>query len=79
MKQAHFTQANSSLGSVGAKPIPAYIDEQSKLVVTCWKMSLMERIKFLFSGKIWVCTIADKKNVQRSVLSTDEQKIFGKP
>ncbi len=78
MRQEHFEQANSSLGSMGAKPIPAYVDEASKLIVTCWKMSIWERIKFLFSGKVWVCTIADRKNVQRSVLSTDEGKIFGK-
>lgn len=77
MKQIGFKMANNSLGTNGKKPVPVFVDESARLVVSCWKMSFRERILTLFTGRIWVCTISDPKNVQPSVLSTNTEKIFG--
>ena len=78
MEQVYFKEANNSLGAVGKKPVPAYTNGDQNFVVTCWRMSFWERVRALFLGHVWVCTIANPKNVQPSVLSTDASKIFGK-
>lgn len=79
MKHVDFKEANTKLGSDGVKVLPAYVDEANHLVVTCWRMSFWERVKALFLGKVWVCSIADKKSVQRSVPSMDVKRLFGQP
>jgi hypothetical protein len=79
MKNVDFKEANTILGSDGVKVLPAYVDEQNHLVVTCWRMSLWERVKALFSGRVWICTLADKKSVQRSVPCMDEKRLFVQP
>jgi hypothetical protein len=35
------------------KPLPAFKNKDGE-VVTCWKMTLSERIKFLLSGKMYI-------------------------
>lgn len=79
MKHVDFKEANTKLGSDGVKVLPAYVDEANHLVVTCWRMSFWERVKALFLGRVWVCSIADKKSVQRSVPSMDVKRLFGQP
>ena len=34
-------------------PLPVYKDAQGT-IVSCWKMTFKERIKFLFTGKVYV-------------------------
>jgi hypothetical protein len=33
--------------------LPAHVDQTGN-VTTCWKANLMERLAFLFTGKLWV-------------------------
>lgn len=33
-------------------PLPAFKAENGE-VITCWKLSFIERIKVLFTGKVW--------------------------
>lgn len=33
-------------------PLPAYTDE--KETISCWKLSLIERIKIVINGKLWL-------------------------
>ena len=36
-------------------PLPAYQDDESGgRIIHCWKVSIKERIKILFTGKLWV-------------------------
>ena len=78
MKQIEFKQANKSLAIVGKLPIPAYVDESVPQVVTCWKLSFLERVKLLFTGKVFTCTIANHNRVQLTVLNINEKEIFPK-
>lgn len=39
-------------------PLPAFKNEGPKgEVITCWKLSLAERLKILFTGRLWVCLL----------------------
>lgn len=76
MKQIEFSEANNSLAVAGRDPIPAYIDESIPQVVTCWKFSLLERLKLLFTGKVFSCTLANPNRVQMTVLNINKEEIF---
>lgn len=76
MKQIQFKQANKSLAVVGRSPIPAYVDENVPQVVTCWKLSFWERIKLLFTGKVFTCTLASPSRIQMTVLNINQNDIF---
>ena len=36
------------------QPLPALKDETGA-VVSCWKLSIKERLKLLFTGRLWLC------------------------
>lgn len=76
MKQIEFKQANKSLALVGKAPIPAYVDEQIPQVVTCWHLSFWERVKLLFTGKVFACTLSAHTRVQMTVLNINQNEIF---
>lgn len=76
MKQITFKEANKSLAVVGKEPIPAYVDETIPQVVTCWKMSLWERLKILFTGKVYSCTLSSHTRLQMTVLNINKKQIF---
>lgn len=76
MKQIHFAQANKTLALKGQAPVPAHVDEESGLVVTCWHLSLKERLKMLFGGRIFVCAISGRKVVPVTMLKMSEKDIF---
>ncbi len=44
-------------------PIPAFkvLNDENCEVVTCWKLTLTERLKLLFSGKLWVSNLTFNK------------------
>lgn len=43
--------------------LPAFKDEDG-VVVTCWKMSWIERLKVLFTGKVWKTQLTFNKPLQ---------------
>ena len=39
-------------------PLPAFREQKTPFtVVSCWKLTLLERFKVLFSGKMWFSTL----------------------
>lgn len=57
MKPIAFSEANTvfATGQKEYLPLPAYQHKDNwKGVSSCWGLSLMERIKILFTGKVWV-------------------------
>lgn len=76
MKQIEFNEANKSLAIVGKAPIPAYVDENVPQVVTCWYLSLWERVKLMFTGKVYSCTLANTKRMPMTVLNINKKEIF---
>ena len=45
------------------QPLPAFLDEEGT-VVTVWKLSLWERIRVLFTGRLYMITMTFKSPVQ---------------
>lgn len=53
-------------------PLPAYRDENdvNGRAIFCWKLSIKERIKLLFSGKIWHHVLTFNNPLQPQLLET---------
>jgi hypothetical protein len=53
------------------KPLPALkFDDDKGQVTTCWNLSVKERLRVLFTGKIWVSLLLFGKPVMPQYLST---------
>ena len=56
------------------KPLPAYKSEDGT-VISCWRLTLRERVKLLFTGKIWVGMLMFDKPLTPIFLETRSQFI----
>ena len=54
--------------------LPALRNEDGE-VITCWKLSFKERIKILFTGKIWLGILTFNKLLQPLKMSCDKPPI----
>lgn len=64
MKPVKFEGCNTTIAKDQPEYIalPAKIDEGiESMVTTLWKASFKERLKFLFTGKMWVYVLTFKK------------------
>ena len=57
--------------------LPAYKDTEGR-VVTCWKLSIKERIKLLFTGIIWHDTLTFNNPLQPVTFHVYKKEIFNK-
>lgn len=48
-------------------------------VISCWKMSLRERLKVLFTGKIWLCLLSFNKPLTPSIVSVNRKELYSRP
>ena len=72
MKPVKFKEMQTTYVANGCGELPAYSfkdKNDNHQVITCWKAGIKERIKFLFTGTIWVNVIA--KRPQPQYLSVD--------
>lgn len=54
-------------------PLPAHIEfDQYGTVTCCWELTLWERIKLLFSGRIWHQILAFRQPLQPQRLMIDK-------
>ena len=53
------------------RPLPALKMEDGE-IVTCWKPSIRERLKILFSGKIWLNVLTFNKPLQPLLISANK-------
>ena len=61
-------------------PLPALrIDTPQGEVVTCWKMTLKERIKVVFTGKIWLSLMSFNKPLTPSFMSVNRKEVYSRP
>jgi len=44
-------------------PLPALIESDGN-ILTCWKLSFVERLAILFSGRVWIQTLTFHKPLQ---------------
>ena len=43
-------------------PLPAFKNESPQgEVISCWQLSFIERMRILFTGKLWVCLLSFNK------------------
>ncbi len=57
MKPIPFKESNVTYGKNQPEylPLPAYHDhEQGGRIFHCWKLTLRERVKVLFTGRLWI-------------------------
>lgn len=61
-------------------PLPALKLEGSEgHVVTCWKMTFKERIKVLFTGKVWLNLMSFNKPLTPSYMSVNRKDVYSLP
>lgn len=48
-------------------------------VITCWKMSFKDRIKVLFTGKVWLSLMTFNKPLTPSYMSVNRKEVYSVP
>lgn len=56
MKPIYFPQSTKELQKNGCLPLPVWSD--GKQCVSCWKPTFIERLKILFTGKVWLGVVS---------------------
>jgi hypothetical protein len=58
-------------------PLPAFKDEgEMGQVVSCWKLSFVERLRILFNGKLWVSLATFHKPLTPSFFTTKKSEVL---
>lgn len=58
-------------------PLPALkIDSPNGEVVSCWRLSFLERIKVLFTGRVWLSLMTFGKPLTPSYISVNRKEVF---
>jgi len=82
MKPIKFKECNTTLKSndKNIADLPALVmNDNDKIVVTCWKLSFVERIKILVTGKMWNCTMTFGKPLMPVKLTVDRKEAYVLP
>jgi hypothetical protein len=60
-------------------PLPAHkVDSPQGEVICCWEMSIIERIKVLFTGKVWLCLLSFNRPLTPNLLTVNKEDLFDK-
>ena len=76
MKIIPFKEANFNIQTQQGD-IPLYKSVQGKYV-TCWKLSIIERLKILFTGKFWNVQITNNKPPMPIIFSVNKSQVIVK-
>jgi hypothetical protein len=58
-------------------PLPAFKNNSDKgEVISCWQLSIVERLRILFTGKLWVCLLSFNKPLTPSFLTTKKKELI---
>ena len=61
-------------------PLPAFRNDSPEgEVISCWKLSFTERIRILFTGKLWVSMMTFNKPLTPSFFSTKKSEVITVP
>ena len=75
MRTTDFPEYNSLITSTGKLPVKTYATRDGKVVV-CWRMSFIERLQALFTGRIWAVQATGNKGYHPTLLTTDKDVVF---
>ena len=60
-------------------PLPAFkINEPEGRIISCWKLSFIERMRILFKGKLWVSLMSFNKPLTPSYFTTKKSDLITK-
>jgi len=57
------------------KPLPAYQHKQNDwqgMITCCWKLTIKERVKLLFTGKLWHTILTFNHPLQPQLMRVDK-------
>ena len=58
-------------------PLPAHKNATERgEVISCWKLSFKERVRILFTGKLWVSLLSFNKPLTPSFFTTKKSDVF---
>lgn len=58
-------------------PLPAFKNDSPQgEVVSCWHLSLKERLRLLFTGKLWVCLLSFNNPLTPSFFTTKKSDVL---
>ena len=61
-------------------PLPALkIQSEYGEVVSCWRMSFRDRVKVLFTGKVWLSLMSFNKPLTPSFMSVNRKDVYEHP
>ena len=59
------------------QPLPAFIEKSDKgQVISCWKLSIKERLRILFFGKLWCCMLTFNKPLTPVFFTTKKSDVL---
>ena len=59
------------------QPLPALkIDSEQGEVISCWHMSLKERLTVLFTGNVWLSLVSFNKPLTPSFMSVNRKEVY---
>ena len=79
MTPIKFPEANVTFAKDQSEyqPLPAFkSDTQQGEVVSCWQLSLKERLRLLFTGKLWVSLLTFNKPLTPSFFTTKKSEVL---
>lgn len=61
-------------------PLPALrIDSPTGEVVSCWKLTFKERVKIMFTGRVWLSLMSFNKPLTPSYLAVNRKEVYSHP
>ena len=79
MKPIKFKEQNVTYAENQSEylPLPAFKVEGGKgEVISCWQLSITERLRILFTGKLWVCLLSFNKPLTPSFFTTKKSEVL---
>lgn len=79
MKPTEFKESNTTFGKnqPNYSPLPALSFKDSQgIVITCWKLSFFERMKLIFTGRIWLSSMTFLQPLQPLYLTVNKNEVI---
>lgn len=79
MKPIKFKEQNCTFAENQPEylPLPALkVGNKEGQVISCWKLSFMERLRLLITGRLWVCLMSFNKPLAPSYFTTKKSELI---
>lgn len=55
------------------------IDTPTGEVISCWRLSFKERVKIIFTGKVWLSLMSFNKPLTPSFIAVNRKEVYSHP